>query len=103
MSSSVFALTEDLRPRMATGYQVRRYEDSPGIAPDVPLNVHTAAGQLYSTVADLAKWIALQFRTEVAERFLSPMGGCSGRSPGVPGTWGRDLRVSHADQVLPAG
>jgi D-alanyl-D-alanine carboxypeptidase len=68
MSSSVFALTDELGPRMATGYQVRRYEDSPGIATHAPLNGHTAAGQLYSTVSDLAKWLSLQFRTDVAER-----------------------------------
>ena len=68
MDSSVFALTDDLRPRMATGYQVRPYEDFPGVAPHSSINGHTAAGQLYSTVADLAKWMALQFRTDVAER-----------------------------------
>ena len=130
MSSSVFALTDDLRPRMATGYQVRRYEDSPGIAPRVPLNGHTAAGQLYSTVADLARWLALQFRTDVAERggaqvltgsslaemhrpqFMAPnwqSGTClpwAGARVGDQvflGHGGRDLRVPHPDDVLPAG
>ena len=68
MTSSVYELSDDLRARMATGYQVRQHEDAPGIAAHVPINGHNAAGQLYSTVADLATWLSLQFRTGDSER-----------------------------------
>ena len=64
MASSTFALTDALRPRMATGYQIRPYEDYPEIAPHPMLNGHTAAGQLDSTVADLARWIGFQLKTD---------------------------------------
>ena len=68
MTSSVYELDDNLRTRMATGYQIREFEDAPGIAPHVPINGHNAAGQLYSTVADLARWMSFQFRTGGPER-----------------------------------
>jgi hypothetical protein len=53
---------------MATGYTPNAFSDEVTPAPHPLINGEAAAGQLYSTVADLAKWIALQFRTEAPER-----------------------------------
>src|SRR5207244_1499130 len=68
MLSSGFALTDLTRPRLATGYDPNPYADelTPSAHPD--LKGEAAAGQLYSTVSDLARWIALQFREEAPER-----------------------------------
>ncbi len=68
MDGSGFDLAEDRRARMATGYLPHPHEDLPtatvpaesgALAADGGL----AAGGLRSSVADLARWIALQFRT----------------------------------------
>ena len=68
LTSSVFELTKELRPRMAIGYSRSPYADEFPKAPYALLNGVAACGQLHSTVADLAKWISLQFRTGDAER-----------------------------------
>ena len=68
LTSSVFELTERLRPRMAVGYSRSPYADEFSKAPYASLNGIAACGQLHSTVADLAKWISLQFRTGDAQR-----------------------------------
>lgn len=68
MTSTTFELTDALRPRMATGYQIRPHEDAPSVAPHPPLNGKVAGGGLYSCVADLARWIALQLRTDAPRR-----------------------------------
>jgi CubicO group peptidase (beta-lactamase class C family) len=60
MSFSDFQLTSAVRENVATGYQPRPHEDYPDIAPHPDLNGHISAGQLYSSVADLAKWIGFQ-------------------------------------------
>ena len=67
MNSSVFELTESLSSRMATGYELRPYEDLPKTAPPYTANGYAAGGQLYSTVTDLAKWLVFQFRNDVSE------------------------------------
>ena len=64
MDSSGFALSKDLRARAATGYIPLPYTDGQSQSTQPILNGLAPAGQLYSTVADLAKWIALQFRTD---------------------------------------
>ncbi len=69
MDDSAFHLTDPMRPRMATGYTIRIAEGEPQIAPHPILRGWDAAGSLYSTVNDLARWISLQFRTE------APVGG----------------------------
>ena len=66
--SSVFDLTDALRLRSAVGYVRRPYEDTFSRAPKSPLNGIGPCGQLHSSVADLAKWISLQFRTENVDR-----------------------------------
>jgi len=68
MTSSSFDLAEKDRARAATGYVVSRFEDLPQLAPTPHLRGFSAAGQLCSSVADLSKWISLQFRTEAAHR-----------------------------------
>jgi CubicO group peptidase (beta-lactamase class C family) len=60
MSSSDFRLTDTIRANVATGYHPRAQEDYPDVAPHPDIKGHIAAGQLYSTVADLAKWIGFQ-------------------------------------------
>jgi D-alanyl-D-alanine carboxypeptidase len=68
LTSSMFELTDEFRPRMATGYSRSPYADEFPKAPYASLNGVSACGQLHSTVADLAKWISFQFRTGEAER-----------------------------------
>ena len=62
LTSTVFDLTDELRPRFFTGYNPSPYQDRPERAPYAHLNGISAAGQLHSTVGDLAKWISFQFR-----------------------------------------
>jgi D-alanyl-D-alanine carboxypeptidase len=68
MNGSGFALSEAMRLRMATGYTVRWLEGEPPVAPHPPLRGWDAAGALYSSVNNLARWIALQFRTNAEAR-----------------------------------
>jgi len=68
MNGSGFSLTDAMRPRMATGYTIRAVEGEPQIAPHPQLNGWNAAGSLYSSVNDLARWISLQFRTKAPAR-----------------------------------
>jgi D-alanyl-D-alanine carboxypeptidase len=65
MRSSGFDLAN---PRTATGYMPERYQDVPEVSPDPPTNGYLAAAGLRSCVADLVKWVRLQFRTGPAER-----------------------------------
>jgi D-alanyl-D-alanine carboxypeptidase len=69
MESSTFELTAAARERMATGYLPHPYEDVAEPA-EVPASFggYEAAAGLRSSVADLAKWISLQFRTKVSQR-----------------------------------
>jgi len=68
MTSSGFERTHESRQHTATGYMAHRYDDAPDISPDPELRGYDAAGGLRSSVVDLAKWVSLQFRTEVQER-----------------------------------
>jgi CubicO group peptidase (beta-lactamase class C family) len=68
MTGSTFSLTDDLRPRMATGYEVHPFDDDPDVSPHPLIGGMVPAGQLYSSVEDLAKWLSLQFRTDAPER-----------------------------------
>lgn len=62
LASTVFDLTDELRPRFFTGYNPSPWQDRPERAPYAHLKGISAAGQLHSTVSDLAKWISFQFR-----------------------------------------
>jgi CubicO group peptidase (beta-lactamase class C family) len=58
LDSSVYELTEALRPRAAAGHLPHPFEDVAEPAPPSPLNGMAAAGQLWTTPRDLARWIA---------------------------------------------
>jgi D-alanyl-D-alanine carboxypeptidase len=68
MTGSGFSLTDSMRPRMAAGYTARFLEGAPQLAPHPILRGWDAAGALYSSVNDLARWISLQFRTTAPVR-----------------------------------
>jgi D-alanyl-D-alanine carboxypeptidase len=67
MASSGFELSETLRARLAIGYGAHPFEDAGTPTPHPLLNGETSAGQLYSSVHDLARWIALQLRADDPE------------------------------------
>jgi D-alanyl-D-alanine carboxypeptidase len=91
MTSSTFELTDMLRSRMATGYNPHPYADEATPSAHPPIRGMTAAGQLYSSVHDLSKWIALQFRTETQAQ-----GGTQVLS-------GRSLKEMHRVHYLEPG
>lgn len=62
LTSTVFDLSDELRPRFFTGYNPSPWQDRPERAPYAHLKGISAGGQLHSTVSDLAKWISFQFR-----------------------------------------
>ena len=68
LTSTVFDLTDELRPHFFVGYNPTPYQDRPERAPYAHLNGISAAGQLHSTVGDLAKWISFQFQTDGGDR-----------------------------------
>jgi D-alanyl-D-alanine carboxypeptidase len=68
MNGSGLRLSDAMRPRMATGYTIRTAEGEPEIAPHPILRGWEAAGSMYSSVSDLARWIALQFRIAAPAR-----------------------------------
>ena len=68
LDSTVFDLTDQLRPRCLTGYDPDPYQDRPAPARYGHLDGIAAAGQLHSTIHDLARWVAFQFRTEGGPR-----------------------------------
>ncbi len=84
MTSSVFDLTPDLKPRFAVGHHPRFYADGWEPAPYIRLNGLAPCGQLHSSVHDLAKWISFQFRTEDGGKVLC----------------GRTLEEMHRPQFL---
>ncbi len=88
MESSAFALNDALAPRLATGYDPHPYEDEPAPAGHTHTAGIAAAAGLYTTVHDLSRWIAFQFRTGD-----EPRGG--GRVLG-----GRSLDEMHRPQYI---
>ncbi len=68
LTSTVFDLTDELHPHFFVGYNPTPYQDRPDRAPYAHLNGISSAGQLHSTVGDLAKWISFQFRTNGGDR-----------------------------------
>ena len=63
MDSSTFAPDDEQRGRAARGHDARTFSDH--LVPSVERSKATSAdGGLYSTVADLARWVSLQFRTD---------------------------------------
>ena len=68
MTMSGFDLTDTMRPFMAIGYQSAPFTDVLTFSEHPHIRGMTSAGQLYSSAADLAKWISLQFRTKAEKR-----------------------------------
>jgi CubicO group peptidase (beta-lactamase class C family) len=58
MKSTTFEPVGDLKSRTAIGYQYEVYEDAPVVAGFPSIAGLTAAGQVYSTVEDLAWWVS---------------------------------------------
>ena len=61
MRNSAFDLTDNLQARMPTGYLPAGDGNPPQPSPHPHLNGFTPAGQLYSTVEDMARFMMLQF------------------------------------------
>jgi len=68
MTASGFSIESGARVHTATGYMSERYQDVPEAAPDPPMNGYAAAAGLRTSVVDLARWAALQFRTKPEQR-----------------------------------
>ena len=68
MTSSAYELTEALRARAAPGHMPHPFEDGAEPALLSPLNGMAAAGQLWTSVRDLSRWISIHLRTDVKER-----------------------------------
>ena len=68
LTSTVFDLTDELRSHFFVGYNPTPYQDRPERAPYAHLNGISSAGQLHSTVSDLAKWVSFQFQTDGGDR-----------------------------------
>jgi CubicO group peptidase (beta-lactamase class C family) len=68
MTSSTFAPEGALRERLATGYNPHPFEDEPEPAGHTSTRGITAAAGLYTTVDDLARWVALQFTSDGGDR-----------------------------------
>ena len=68
LTSTVFDLTDELRPHFFVGYNPTPYQDRPERAPYAHLNGISSAGQLHSTVSALANWISFQFRSDGGDR-----------------------------------
>jgi D-alanyl-D-alanine carboxypeptidase len=95
MTASGFAVDDQMRARSATGYLSNRYEDVPEVAPDPPIHGYAAAAGLRSSVADLAKWLSLQFRTRQSPR--------SGQQVLAGRSLSEMHRVSHVEPDWSAG
>jgi CubicO group peptidase (beta-lactamase class C family) len=67
MTGSAFEpMPEALLPRRATGYTARLFSDELEVSVDAP--TVWAEGGMWSSVADLARWISFQFREDGGER-----------------------------------
>jgi D-alanyl-D-alanine carboxypeptidase len=65
LTSTVYDLTDTLRPRAATGHMAHPYEDAAEVALLSPLNGMAAAGQLWTTARDLSRWISAHLRASL--------------------------------------
>jgi CubicO group peptidase (beta-lactamase class C family) len=64
LTSTAFEPTGDLLTRAAPGHMAHPYEDTAEPALPSPLNGMAAAGQLWTTARDLARWIASHCRAD---------------------------------------
>ncbi|MFT5369791.1 MAG: D-alanyl-D-alanine carboxypeptidase [Candidatus Latescibacterota bacterium] len=68
MNDTLFDLDDESKTKFLKGYNPAVYQDYPAEASYAHLNGLSAAGQLHSSVADLAKWVAFQFCEGGGER-----------------------------------
>jgi D-alanyl-D-alanine carboxypeptidase len=88
MTATVFDLEDANRDHLLTGYDPSPYQDRPNKAPYAHLNGLAAAGQLFSSVSDLAKWVLFQFCED------------GGMRAGAQVLSGRSLREMHRPQYM---
>ena len=92
LKSTVFDLTDELRPDFYTGYDSVVHGDESRaevrVAAYRHLNGVMSCGQLHANVEDLAKWISFQFREDGGER------------NGAQVLKGRTLREMHRPQYI---
>ncbi|GCE13377.1 serine hydrolase domain-containing protein [Tengunoibacter tsumagoiensis] len=86
MKMTAFSIRDEMRPYLATGYVASHgSERSQKIAPYFEAGGMKPAGGLYSSIEDMERFIALQFRTE-----------STGSSVDVPILDGRSIREMHS-------
>ena len=110
LSSTTFEPDDTLKPRTARGYQAHPYQDQAEPTPPSPLHGMAAAGQLWTTVRDLSRWISSHVRTSVPERggvqllagpSLAEMQRAVYVEPNWSGGYGFGWRiVRHGDRVF---
>ena len=62
MNNTGFDLNDDMETQLAIGYEIPTEDEEPKATPHFDLNGFTPAGQLYSSIEDIANFISLQFR-----------------------------------------
>jgi CubicO group peptidase (beta-lactamase class C family) len=107
MEESAFALDDRLRGQMATGYDPDIFAHPTVPAPHPLIDGMAAAGQLYSTVHDLATWIGFQLGAYEQDERVGAHGGAprhgggswDGSAPLPP----RSLREMHRPLFMEPG
>ena len=103
MASSSFLPREDLLARQATGYEPHPFEDRPQPAGHTPARGLAAAAGLYTTVADLARWLALQLTAAPPAVGPAAEPTASEAAPGPAAVLApRSLAEMHTPQALDA-
>lgn len=64
MLDSGIDLSDSMKTQLAVGYHSHLFDGGYDVAPVAPLNGIAACGQLYSSVADLARWLAFQLSAD---------------------------------------
>jgi CubicO group peptidase (beta-lactamase class C family) len=105
LASSTYEPTGALKERAAPGHMAHPYEDEAQPALPSPLNGMAAAGQLWTTARDLARWIAAhcQATGDAASVEAGNLtGGASGSGPGGAPTSGPILKGSSLYEMQQA-
>ncbi|MFO0819650.1 MAG: serine hydrolase domain-containing protein [Pirellulales bacterium] len=64
MLDSGIDVSDSMKTQLAVGYHSHLFDGGYDVAPVAPLNGIAACGQLYSSVADLARWLAFQLSAD---------------------------------------
>ena len=105
MTETAFALDDRLRAQIATGYNPDIFAHPTVPSPHPLIDGMAAAGQLYSSVHDLAKWLAFQLSAYDADAPVGAHGdgahgdGAHGRAPLRSGS----LREMHRPLYMEPG